>query len=659
MIGKILGGRYEILEQLGGGGMAIVYKAKCHLLNRYVAIKILRNEFLEDEDFIRKFKRESQAAASLSHPNIMNIYDVGVEEMDNKQIHYIVMEYIQGKTLKELIRERGKLSYDEVIEYSIQIAEALRHAHNNHIVHRDIKPQNIMINQENRIKVTDFGIARAASSSTLTTTSNVLGSVHYFSPEQARGGYTDEKSDIYSLGIVMYEMVTGRLPYDGESPISIALKHVQEDIVPPIELDNSIPRGLNAIIMKCVQKRQGDRYDSADSLLRDLRMIKNNEDTAIFAHEDTEEQATRMISIVKEEDVGDMSTRGKIKGRKRKKNKGETKMILLAILLAFLVVTIVFAGWLKLNDYFDVAEVIVPNLIGMTEREARQTLEELGLGLNVKGTAASAEFDPGLVIWQSVKENSKVKEGFIIDVTISEGQDMVRVPSVVNMTYEDAVQALVEAGLRVGQRKYEYSDVTPNNVVMRQEPEAFSYIAADSMVHLVISRGEEIKMVTMPNLVGKKAIDAQNEIVRAGLVVGSVTEEHHDQAPAGPVFWQSYEAGTELEANTAVDIYVSLGPAQVEEPADEPIDEPIGGPADETTYGPREGSIILRLTPFSDREETEIKIIRRQNGVQAQIYKETHKYSGGEVVLELRGTVGTEFDIYFDDIYQFSQTIME
>ena len=415
MIGKILGGRYEILEQIGGGGMAIVYKAKCHLLNRYVAIKILRNEFLEDEDFIRKFKRESQAAASLSHPNIMNIYDVGVEEMDNKQIHYIVMEYIQGKTLKELIRERGKLSYDEVIEYSIQIAEALRHAHNNHIVHRDIKPQNIMINQENRIKVTDFGIARAASSSTLTTTSNVLGSVHYFSPEQARGGYTDEKSDIYSLGIVMYEMVTGRLPYDGESPISIALKHVQEAIVPPSELDNSIPRGLNAIIMKCVQKRQGDRYDSADSLLRDLRMIKNNEDTAIFAHEDTEEQATRMISIVKEEDVDDMSTRGKTNGRKRKKNKGETKMILLAILLAFLVVTIVFAGWLKLNDYFDVAEVIGPNLIGMTEREARQTLEELGLGLNVKGTAASAEFDPGLVIWQSVKENSKVKEGFIID----------------------------------------------------------------------------------------------------------------------------------------------------------------------------------------------------------------------------------------------------
>ena len=234
MIGMTLGNRYEIVEKIGSGGMAIVYKAKCRLLDRYVAIKILKEEFTEDDDFIRKFRRESQAAASLSHPNIMNIYDVGSVENEKNKIHYIVMEYIKGKTLKEVITEKGKLSTDETVSFSKQIAEALSHAHKNHIIHRDIKPHNIMITEDNRLKVTDFGIARAVTSSTITTTSSVLGSVHYFSPEQARGGYTDEKSDIYSLGIVMYEMLTGKVPFDGDTPIGVALKHVQEEMIPQI-----------------------------------------------------------------------------------------------------------------------------------------------------------------------------------------------------------------------------------------------------------------------------------------------------------------------------------------------------------------------------------------------------------------------------------------
>ena len=476
MIGKFLGDRYEIIEKIGGGGMAIVYKAKCHLLNRFVAIKILRDEFIDDEEFIRKFKRESQAAASLSHPNVMNIYDVGVQELNDKNVHYIVMEYIKGKTLKDLIREKGKLSYDETIDYSIQIAEALKHAHLNHIVHRDIKPQNIMINEDNIIKVTDFGIARAATSSTLTTTSNVLGSVHYFSPEQARGGYTDEKSDIYSLGMVMYEMVTGKLAYDGDTPISVALKHVQENIIPPRELDATIPVGLEAIILKCVQKRQSDRYSNVEAVINDLRAIKNNEVINHLIDNDDGEQATRMIPIIKEERVDDMlkneSTKGKQRSRNNKKGDGGIKMILLAILLAFLVVTIVFAGWLKLQDFFDVEEVLVPRIIGMYESEAREEIEGLGLVFNVKGTASSSEFEAGQVISQSVKEDSKVNEGFTIDVVLSEGKDLVRVPGLVNKTYEEAEQLLTAAGLDVGERDYEPSNVTPNNMVMHQEPEA-------------------------------------------------------------------------------------------------------------------------------------------------------------------------------------------
>ena len=430
MIGRVLGNRYEIIELIGEGGMARVYKARCHLLNRFVAIKILRSEFLEDEEFIRKFKRESQAAASLSHPNIMNVYDVGVEEIDNKVIHYIVMEHIKGKTLKELIKEKGKLSFDETVNYSIQIAEALKHAHANLIVHRDIKPQNIIINQENMVKVTDFGIARAATSSTLTTTSSALGSVHYFSPEQARGGYTDEKSDIYSLGIVMYEMITGKLPYEGKTPITVALKHVQEEIIPPSQVDDTVSPDLEAIILKCVQKHQSDRYGSIDFLLNDLRKIQNNDSPDLIVNNDVDidEQPTRLIQSIDDELIDEYAE------DEDKKSKNNTKTILSAVLLAFLVVSIVFAGWIKLKDFLSVNEVIVPNVVGMTESEARNTIEDLGLVFNVSGTATSEEFEPGLVISQSEKENAKVNEGFTIDVVISEGRDTVRVPGLINRT---------------------------------------------------------------------------------------------------------------------------------------------------------------------------------------------------------------------------------
>ena len=316
MIGKILGGRYEIIEQIGGGGMALVYKAKCKLLDRFVAIKVLKDEFVNDEEFVRKFRRESQAAASLSHSNIVNIYDVGVENDGNNQIYYIVMEYIKGKTLKELIKEKGKLSLENALDYSYQIAEALQQAHKNHIVHRDIKPHNIMITDDNRVKVTDFGIARAATSSTVTTTSNVLGSVHYFSPEQARGGYTDEKSDIYSLGIVMYEMVTGKLPYQGESPITVALKHVQEDIKPPREWNKNIPIGFENIILKCVQKRQADRYSNITELIKDLRKVKENINDFSFEDADNYDSHTKVIPVVDIEDDNNMNN-----NKKKQKNK--------------------------------------------------------------------------------------------------------------------------------------------------------------------------------------------------------------------------------------------------------------------------------------------------------------------------------------------------
>ncbi len=325
MIGTVLGNRYEIVEKIGGGGMALVYRAKCRLLNRYVAIKILRDEYINDEEFIKKFRRESQAAASLSHPNIVNIYDVGVDIKDGQEIQYIVMEYIKGKTLKEIIREKGKLTVEETIDYSIQIAEALEHAHKNHIVHRDIKPHNIMLTEDGRIKVTDFGIARAATASTVTNTSNVIGSVHYFSPEQARGGYTDEKSDIYSLGIVMYEMITGKVPFEGDSPITVALKHIQEEIVPPRKIDNTIPIGLENIIMNCVKKSQGDRYATASELLADLRKTKLSEGKFPIENINSNDAPTRIIPAIEDKDENKM----KKVNKNKKKNDGSLKVVFL------------------------------------------------------------------------------------------------------------------------------------------------------------------------------------------------------------------------------------------------------------------------------------------------------------------------------------------
>src|SRR5690554_2007008 len=452
MIGKKLGNRYEIIEQIGSGGMAYVYKAKCHLLDRFVAIKILKEEFTDDEDFIRKFRRESQAAASLSHPNILNIYDVGSEEQDDKKIHYIVMEYIKGKTLKEVIVDSGKLNVDQALLYASQIAEALSNAHKNHIIHRDIKPHNIMITEDNRVKVTDFGIARAVTSSTITTTSSVIGSVHYFSPEQARGGYTDEKSDIYSLGIVMYEMITGKVPFEGDSPITVALKHIQEEIIPPRDMDDTVPIGLQNIIMRCVKKSQVDRYSTAGELLSDLKRLRYIGEDLPLEEINRIEEATQIIPAVKDKDENTM----KKSNRRKKQSDGGLKIVFLAILLAFIVVSSLALGFFKLKDYFISTEVVVPDLKGMYKEEAKEEVEKLGLEFSVVNEVFNNEFEKDQVVNQRTKAGEKVKEGYTIEVTVSKGNNLVKVPNLVNENISEIDDLLKEANL-VEVVDYDYS----------------------------------------------------------------------------------------------------------------------------------------------------------------------------------------------------------
>lgn len=634
MIGTILGNRYEIIEKIGGGGMALVYKAKCRLLNRYVAIKVLRDEYINDEEFIKKFRRESQAAASLSHPNIVNIYDVGVEKKEDHDIHYIVMEYIKGKTLKEVIKEKGKLTVNETIDYSIQIAEALAHAHKNHIVHRDIKPHNIMITEEGRVKVTDFGIARAASASTISNTSNVIGSVHYFSPEQARGRYTDEKSDIYSLGIVMYEMITGRVPFEGDSPISVALKHIQEEIVPPRDIDSSIPVQLENIILKCVRKSQVERYSSASELLNDLYKIRNANEDVVLDNIKSVDEPTQIIPPVKNGNDTNMK-----KSNKKKNSDGGLKVVFLAILLAFIVVSSLALGFMKFRDLFTTSEIKVPNLVGMDVEQAEKELREMGLSLEVSKEIFNSEYDKGIIIDQKPEARTEVKKGYTVEVVVSKGKEMTTVPNLINKDITEIEGILRDANL-IEKVTYESSDTVPANTIIGQNPEPFTEVEVGSVVDIVVSKGPEVVLVKMPNIVGLTEEQAKNALIANGLVPGEITREPNDQYEEGKVFWQSIVTGFEIETNTAIDFMVSTGPSETPNESEEQ------GNAGNTEE--EEIPFIINITPKGENDTVKIRIDRIQDGNRETVYSEVHEVNK-EVQIYLSGKKDSTFEFYQDD----------
>ncbi len=655
MIGKMLGNRYEILEQIGIGGMSVVYKARCHLLDRYVAIKVLKEDLTNDEEFVKKFRKESQAAASLSHPNIVNIYDVGYDKIDGKDIHYIVMEYINGKTLKEIITEKGKLSESEALYYSIQIAEALKHAHKNQIIHRDIKPHNIMITEDNIVKVTDFGIARAVTSSTITTTSNVLGSVHYFSPEQARGGYTDEKSDIYSLGIVMYEMLTGKVPFNGETPIGVALKHVQDEIVPPIEKNPNISSEFNKIILKCVQKRQSDRYQNVDELLRDLKNlnINKNEIGSNIVSDETLDM-TKLIPPINGREIDNMTERKQDKHNRTSKKENPTKKrtTAIAIISAFIIASLLFIGYLQLrnnlnnNDY-----IVTPKLVGITEEEATKIAEEMGFELDVIDRVQSSDFEEGIIISQNVDEGIKIKPGYPIGVVVSLGSENVEVPDLVNKSITEAERLLKDAGLRLGNNiEYEYNDSIPIDHVISQSIDPYTAVAPNTRVDLVISKGPKVDEVIMIQLVGENVNKAISEIKNLGLVVGEIKYEPSDNYAANIVMEQSQNPGSTLKPGTTIDLKVSSGPSSTTPNNPET-------PGGTETPGAEEFTTNLTVTPFADKDETEITIIKKQDGNTTTVYTKKHKPADGTFDIPVTGKKGAVFEVYYDGIFQYSKSI--
>lgn len=551
--GRRIANRYEIIKRVGNGGMATVYKAKDIILNRYVAVKILRDEFTTDEEFIRRFHSEAQAVASLSHPNIVSVYDVGNEGT----LYYIVMELVQGKTLKEVITEDGAVSWKWAINVAIQIASALETAHKNNIIHRDIKPHNIIITEEGVAKVTDFGIAKAVSNSTITAFGTTIGSVHYFSPEHARGGFTDAKSDLYSLGIVMYEMLTGRVPFDADTPVSVALMHMQQTATEPIELNPNIPNSVNEIVVKAMQKEPTMRYSSSSEMLRDLNLALKNPNGDFVVKKDAENDfPTQKIPT-----MYDGRTEDKERKNKKKENKfvafvKEHKVlafIIGAILLFVLTIGITYFG-LKATA---VKDVQIPNLVNVSQEEAKKQVEDAKLVYKELESEYSPDVPAGFVMRQDPGyiDNYKIKEKSEIKVVISKGQEITTVPKVIGKTKEEAISALEAANLKA-EIVEETSKKVEEGYVISQELEANKQVNAGETVKIHVSIGTGIEQTTVPATVGKSEAEARKLITDNKLKVDVIYEENKSNAD-GVVLKQSVESGKTVDVDTQVVLTVN------------------------------------------------------------------------------------------------------
>lgn len=606
--GMYIGDRYEILEKIGTGGMADVYKAMDHTLGRYVAVKVLKDEFSKDVNFVTKFRTEASSAAGLEHPNIVNIYDVGSQS----DFHYIVMELVEGITLKTYIEKKGQLSFKEAASIAIQVGRGIEAAHNKGIIHRDIKPQNIIISTEGKVKVTDFGIAKAATSNTIS--SDVMGSVHYSSPEQARNGFVDGKSDIYSLGIVMYEMITGRVPFDGDSTVAVAIQHLQEDMESPRTYAPDIPVSMEKIIQKCTQKSPDRRYESMTALLSDLRksLISPDEDFVVIApvsqdktrvmgaaEVDTIKNRTGSIRVDEAALVGS-TVKSTVKRKEEPVYNDDyddeeeidprmDKIITIAgiaagvgIVILIIVILVNFLGGFgkKKDDEPNTQQqsqttetqkdtqketetekgIEVIDIKGLTVADAKKLLNADGLGVRKAGTEASDEFGEGEIISQTPEAGEFVEANTTIEVIVSSGPARINIPSVKGLTEKEAKTTLEDAGFEVTVKE-EFSDTVENGKVISQSPGANSLGNKGDTITITVSKGKEL--IKVPNVLNKTKDDAVKTLTDAGLAAGNITEENSDAVAAGNVIRQGIAADTEVEKGTKVDLVISAGKKKV------------------------------------------------------------------------------------------------
>lgn len=570
MIGKRINDRYHILEDIGGGGMANVYKAKDHILDRVVAVKVLQPQYSRDEQFIKRFRREAQAATSLAHENVVSIYDVGEED----DVYYIVMEYVEGPTLKELIQKEGAVTLDRTIHIMSQVMSAISHAHANHIVHRDIKPHNILISKDDVVKVTDFGIARAMSSATITHTNSVMGSVHYLSPEQARGGTVNFKSDIYSLGIVLYEMVTGRVPFSGDTAVSIAIKHLQNAVPSPKSLQPSLPQSIENIIMKATAKEPHHRYESVQEMEDDLETsldpARVNEPAFVIPIDD---EATKAIPIIKEvpiknEDLQktmeapaiEKNKQETIEHQKEKQKKGKKKWLTIVLTILFVFIGAGIAAFAIFPSLLKVDEVEVPSVVAMEYELALETLEELGLHVEQE-LVPDNEVEENVVVRQIPVGGSTVKVNTTVTLYVSEGKQKEEMPNFIGYNKERVERMLQNFA------DYEFieepSEEHPIGTIIQQEPEAETLVVIEETKVILTYSVEPI--ITLQNLKGLKDDEVRRYFENQGLI-GNFKTNHSSSVEEGHVISQSPSAFTEVKKGSSVEVVISLGPEQKEEP---------------------------------------------------------------------------------------------
>jgi hypothetical protein len=637
MLGSILNGRYEIIEKVGIGGMAIVYKAKDIYLKRIVAVKVLKEQYLDDKEFIKKFVIEAQSVANLNNQNIVKIYDVGQHIEDGKIFNYIVMEYINGKTLNELIKDKGRLNSTAVVSISKQIANALDCAHKHHIIHRDIKPHNIIIDENLNVKVTDFGIARIATSSTITYTSSVLGTVHYISPEQAKGKFIDEKSDIYSLGVVMYEMVTGRVPFDTDNAVGIAMQHINEPLVEPIKLVPNLEPWLNSIIVKCMGKTPENRFDSASSLIKALddKHIDNNQKVTFNDNSDRAIYRESVYKTSKAKDSNKPIIRNSNKNREQlNKKKGIFDYSITYVILALLIIASVFFIYRLAVSNKATDNVKVPAVTGLDKDEAIKLLKEKKLnGLIVK-TVNDDSVEAGKIVEQSPAANSEVKEGTNVELTVSVGKNKTIVPNLSNIDLDKVEDILSKSNLSLGKVERKYDDKVDENKIISQSVNFGEEVEKGTKIDIVVSRGKEDKKVEVPDLMGKTEAEAIKILYDSGLAVGK-TEKKADNQKAGTVIWQSYGKGVKVDAETKIDIVISSGKSN----SDSVLN---------LNYYTEAGAVTKKYTVNEPDKNYQLVITKNSDAGETKIYEKTIVTGGGKLTINIKAKSSDRFNIYIN-----------
>lgn len=691
--GTLLGERYEIIEKIGAGGMSIVYKAKDNRLQRYVAIKELREEFVQDEDFVAKFRKEALSAASLSHPNIVGIYDVG----SDKDIQYIVMEYVEGKTLKQVIDEQGPFDFKTVLELGVQMVSALKHAHLKKIIHRDIKPQNILMTNDGVLKVTDFGIAKAVDSSTIVATGNAIGSVHYFSPEQAKGKYVNQSSDLYSCGIVLFELATKRLPFEADSHISIALKHINEEFPRPSSINPNIPENLEHIILRATRKNQVERYQNADEMLRDMKGVLQSpnykvnleslsEKTILLSPEETqllresnneefrEEEMVQKhnnqdenniyesnVNFDDNEDEGEISTFYKVL---------VSVGGVLATLVLVVVITLACVIWIPSLSKSKLYSV--PNVVEKTREEAEDLITKSNLNVKVievetEGITLGTVVEQDPVGGTTVKKNTTVEIHVAISGDETANEDLnkeVKVPDLLNLSIPDVTTELGKLGLKIGDTEYREDETTDENVVLSQDPVAGTTVKSGSSIKLIISKKpKKDEGIAMPNLYGSTLDKARSTLGGMNLSLGKVSEEESEEE-VGKIIRQTVSSGTLVEAGTKVDVIISKGksePEPTEEPSPNPSDEPTTEPNPEEGEQPVVDTTqsIVVAAPSGDIKESYLVVAKLSldDGTTPSTKEINVAYDQFPVTFSFQGHGTGIVEIYIDGISVSRDTI--